>query len=496
MREKVKKDGARMWILLWCLGLAGQFCWNLENQWFNTFVYAKIGKDPSIITGMLICSAAATTFSTFFFGTWSDRKGNRRTFIGIGYILWGIFTIAFGLTEFIPKDLFSLAAVMVVLADTIMSFFGSMANDSCFNAWTNDIMHDGNRGQIGAALATQPVMGTLLGTIIGGYLVGDHDNYMRLFIVIGGIVILFGILSLVTMDKRDDVQPSVRGSFWKQFGSVFNFKKFFQMHELVALLFAMMFFAIGWNGCYAYMGNYLIYYLHFSPSQMGLIQAIPLIVAMLASIPVAKLINRNKHFGIGVVSIILAGTGMIMLVPIKPASVNTGTIWNWYLLLSVFILGVGYVAFLQMARVWAKQLFPKDSRGQFEGIWILFFVLIPMIGGALLSQSVLKTSGEMFRDVESGRMQYIPNGNIFLAGGIVILVSLIPLLFTRKYFNVRVKAAVSGTTAGDPAVAPVSEAEEIEEAGKVFDGTEVPESAEPADPGSAESGSPGENSGL
>ena len=56
-----RAGGFRMWLLVWGLGLAGQICWNMENQWFNTFVYAKIGKDPSIITGMLICSAAATT---------------------------------------------------------------------------------------------------------------------------------------------------------------------------------------------------------------------------------------------------------------------------------------------------------------------------------------------------------------------------------------------------------------------------------------------------
>ena len=52
--RKTEKTGFRTWLLVWGLGLAGQICWNMENQWFNTFVYAKIGKDPSIITGMLI----------------------------------------------------------------------------------------------------------------------------------------------------------------------------------------------------------------------------------------------------------------------------------------------------------------------------------------------------------------------------------------------------------------------------------------------------------
>ena len=79
-KAKQKVSGFRMWLLVWGLGLAGQICWNMENQWFNTFVYAKIGKNPSIITGMLIFSAAATTFATFFFGTWADRTGKRRMF--------------------------------------------------------------------------------------------------------------------------------------------------------------------------------------------------------------------------------------------------------------------------------------------------------------------------------------------------------------------------------------------------------------------------------
>ena len=87
--ENSTRNAATLWLLVWGLGIAGQICWNIENQWFNTFVYAKIGKDPSIITGMLFCSAAATTFSTFFFGTWIDRTGKRRLFIGLGYILWG-----------------------------------------------------------------------------------------------------------------------------------------------------------------------------------------------------------------------------------------------------------------------------------------------------------------------------------------------------------------------------------------------------------------------
>ncbi|MBQ1291066.1 MAG: hypothetical protein IIY28_06925, partial [Lachnospiraceae bacterium] len=130
---KKTQDGARLWAMVWALGLAGQLCWNMENQWFNTFVYARIAKDPTIISWMVAVSAAATTFSTFLFGCVSDRLGKRRILISAGYILWGIFTILFGMTQYLtdartPGTVLTGVAAAVVLADAVMSFFGSMGN--------------------------------------------------------------------------------------------------------------------------------------------------------------------------------------------------------------------------------------------------------------------------------------------------------------------------------------------------------------------------------
>jgi len=422
-----------MWLLVWGLGLAGQICWNMENQWFNTFVYAKIGKDPSIITGMLICSAAATTFSTFFFGTWADRTGKRRSFISWGYILWGIFTITFGLTQFISKELYLLMAVSVVLADTVMSFFGSMGNDAGFNTWTNDIMTDTNRGGIGAALATQPVLGTILGTVAGGMLVGENDNYMRLFIVMGVFVIVFGVISMFSLNKNDDVQPHKEGSFWMQFISVFNFRSFFKLKELVLVHVAIAIFFIGFNVYFSYIGNYLIYYLGYTADMMGIIEAAPLVLAMLSAIPIGILINKNKHPYIAIAAVIINIIGLFILYPIKAQDVDPSAIFNLRIWLGIFVVGVGYVGILQVTKVWAKQLYPKNAKGQFEGIWILFFVLIPMIGGSLIGQAVVKTSGETFLNETSGLTEYIPNGNVFIAGAAVIAVSLIPIIMTIKY---------------------------------------------------------------
>lgn len=439
-KKRRKISSVRLFTLLWTLGLAGQICWNIENQWFNTFVYAKIGKDPSIITGMLSCSAAATTFSTFFFGTWSDRLGRRRQFIAAGYILWGVFTILFGLTQFISTEHYLLAAGMVVLADTIMSFFGSMGNDCAFNAWVNDVMDDDNRGQIGAALATQPVFGTMIGTVAGGLLVGKDDNYMRLFLVMGGLVILFGILSLFMMGKGDDVRPSVRGTFWQQFLSVFNFRSFLQQRELLWVNLAVAVFFIGFNSYFAYIGNYIIYYLGYTADQMGLVEAIPLALAMLTAIPASRLLNQDRHVPLTIAAALINAAGLFVMMTVTPESVDTSSIFDPVIFIGILLIGIGYITFLQATKIWAKQLYPADSRGQFEGIWIIFFVLIPMIGGSLIGQSAVQTSGETFLDAASGQMQYIPNGSIFRFGVVAILLSILPVLFAGRHFRKRIAA--------------------------------------------------------
>lgn len=144
-----RKLGIKEWFFLWSLGVVGQLCWNIENVWFNTFVYKKISPDPSIITWMVAVSATATTIATFLMGALSDRVGKRRPFIGWGYIAWGLFTIAFGLTQYLTSILenrFAVLVAVVVAADSIMSFFGSTGNDASFSAWTTDLLDEGNRG--------------------------------------------------------------------------------------------------------------------------------------------------------------------------------------------------------------------------------------------------------------------------------------------------------------------------------------------------------------
>ena len=434
----MKKKNAYFWVLVWGLGLAGQLCWNMENQWFNTFVYAKIAKDPTIISWMLAISAAATTVSTFVTGTMVDRKGRRKYAVSIGYIFWGIFTIIFGLTQYIAKgaqstgaNLMMTAGVAVVAADAIMSYFGSMGNDSGFNAWMNDHMDESNKGQIGAALATQPIIGTILGTVVGGMLVGSEDNYMRLFMTMGGFVIICGFLALFTMKDADDLKPYKDGSFGHQFASVFNFKKYFELKELVWVNLALAAYFIAFNTYFTHLGNFMIYYLGFTADFMGYIEGVALVLAMITVIPATKLINKGYQAQVSFASVILSIIGLVILgFVIKPESIDTSTIFNPVMLIGVFFIGAGYVVFLQTLSVWSKELYPKESKGQFEGIRIIFYVLIPMVVAPIISNPIIKKSGEIVN--EFGLKEYLPTEVLFKVSAGISFVVFIPLVFAAR----------------------------------------------------------------
>ena len=436
---KNKSSKLRFWILVWGLGIIGQLCWNIENQWFNTFVYAKIAKDPTIISWMVAVSAIATTISTFLFGTMSDRKGRRKPFLAYGYILWGIFTILFGTTEFIAKGksgMLLFAATAVVLADALMSFFGSMGNDASFNAWLNDMMNDENRGSIGAALATQPIIGTIIGTILGGLLIGSDDNYMRLFIAFGGLAIVFGVLSLIFMKDADDLKVNKQGSFFSQLLSAFDFRELLKHRELVCVFLTLTVYFVAFNVYYPHVGNYMIYYLGFTADDIGIIQGIALILGMLSVIPATKLLNKNKFVMAASVSVILSmiGVGMLGIFG-RPQYIDPSTILNWPLLIGLFFFGCGYIMFMQVTSVWMKQLFPEEAKGQFEGFRIIFFVLIPWIVSPFIANPIIKNNGEILDS--NGLTAYLPTHVLFLVSTLLILATFIPLFFAAKQRKTR-----------------------------------------------------------
>ena len=146
------KKNRKFWAALIIFSLTGQVAWVVENMYFNVFIYKMFRASAADIALMVTASSVAATLTTILIGALSDRIGKRKTIIVAGYLLWGLSVMSFGLVsvEGLEKLMpaaaaVQMAAILVIVLDSVMTFFGSSANDAAFNAWVTDVTDDKNR---------------------------------------------------------------------------------------------------------------------------------------------------------------------------------------------------------------------------------------------------------------------------------------------------------------------------------------------------------------
>ena len=169
MDEQISsRYGAKKWLAAILIGLAGQLAWAIENQYINLWVYSQTG-DSTYIHWMTVASSIIATLTTFFMGALSDRLGKRKIFISGGYIIWGVTVFMFGLMSygnmkflFPAANTLFLVGLMNTIVDSVMTFFGSTANDACFNAYITDTTNTHNRPKVESVLSVLPLFGTAL----------------------------------------------------------------------------------------------------------------------------------------------------------------------------------------------------------------------------------------------------------------------------------------------------------------------------------------------
>ena len=144
---KKSNAGGRFWLALTIFSLTGQVAWTVENMYFNVSIYKMFHASAAAISAMVAASAVAATVTTLLIGALSDKLGKRKLFICGGYIAWGITIWAFSLVRLdVIQGLFpqvasaaALGVSITIILDCVMTFFGSSANDACFNAWLTDV---------------------------------------------------------------------------------------------------------------------------------------------------------------------------------------------------------------------------------------------------------------------------------------------------------------------------------------------------------------------
>ena len=421
------KIGIRKWLSFIVAGFVGQLAWAIENNYFNLYVYDCTG-DTIFITIMTAASAAAATITTLLMGALSDRLGKRKAFISLGYILWGISIILFAFLD--PHSNFNIVAstamtagVMIVIMDCVMTFFGSTANDASFNAFVTDNTDTTNRGKVESVLSVLPLIAMIAVVGLAGALTKDGKTQWAIFFYIfGGLTSAVGVASIFLLPK-DVIKPNRDEPYIKNIFYGFRPSVIKTNYMLYVILSTFMLFSIGIQVFMPYLMVYIQHVLNIVDLDFTITLGVVLILASAITVVFGLFMDKIGKNKIIIPAIAVTVIGAIVMFFIKKEN---------FAMVGVMIAGTvmmaGYMIGTAVLGAKVRDYTPEKEVGLFQGVRMIFLVLIPMVTGPFIGRGVSYINGVYYPN-EYGETVIQPNAYIFLFAAIIIALAVAPSLF-------------------------------------------------------------------
>jgi MFS family permease len=416
-------------------GLIGQIAWAVENMYFNLFVFETIAPDLDTVTLMVQLSGIVATVTNLLIGTVSDKIGNRRTFMWAGYVIWGITVALFGYTS--PKTvgaifsgdmakIVSITLALAVIGDCVMTFFGSSANDACFNAWVTDNTETEYRGTIEGILSILPLAAMLI--VAGGFgILVEAMGYSTLFLVLGIVISLCGVGGIFFIRDSEGLTKSgtLKDIFYGFKPSVIKSNLPLYITLIIVMLYGI--------ACQTFMPYLIIYmktYLGFSVVEYSVVFGACIIIGAIINLYLTRLSDRKDKS----LMLYIAG-GVFTLGLFLMYIFNKGSKTSLLITFGLggFIMITGYILISALCGSIIRDYTPKEAVGKLQGVRMVFSVLIPMVIGPMIGNAINKAKNIPLPDLDSADVMttmYIPAPEIFLAASIIslVMIGIIPLL--------------------------------------------------------------------
>lgn len=418
MKEKL---GAKVWLCIVFFGLVGQIAWMVENMYLNVYLYKTVTYDLNAASAMVASSAVVATVVTLFAGGLSDRAGKRKLFVCIGYMLWGVSVFAFALItkensqKFFPAaNAVTLTTVMIIVMDCLMTAVGSTANDAAFNAWITDVTTKGTRAKAEGVLQVMPLAALLVTFGIFDSFT-QKGQWMLFFGVLGAITTVMGVVGLFLLKDSPDLKPK-NGNFLKELVYGFRPSAVKSNRDLYLTYAAVCVVGIANN---VYM-TYLIIYVEYFLGIKDYVLMLGAILILSAVFSVLFGFLRGK-------------ISLWILLPTSLAVYTVGGLLMffarnvWFVSVAGIIMMTGYLWEMALLSACMRDNTPQGKVGHFQGIRMVFSVLIPMCVGPFIGAYVSSTSNGVYVDPTTGAEQPVPTNYIFLAAVIVNVLIVIPM---------------------------------------------------------------------
>ncbi len=425
-----KNSRAKFFAALTIFSLTGQIAWVVENMYFNVFIYKMFHASAEQISMMVSASAIAATVTTLLIGALSDKLGKRKIFICGGYVLWGISILAFCLVrQDVIGVLFPMVAsasavgvTLTIILDCVMTFFGSSANDACFNAWLTDVTDDSNRGTAEGINAMMPLVAIL--AVFGGFMgfdLNQSESWTTIFFIIGIAVIVIGILGIFLI-KDSTIKTAENQNYFKNIFYGFRPSVIGKNKTLYLCLIAFAIFGISIQ---IFMPYLILYYtVSLQMENYVFIMAPAIILAAVFTALWGRIYDKIGFKKSVIPSLILLSVGYVLLFFFRGTAL---------VFLGSLLMMCGYLSGMAAFGAVIRDHTPENRSGMFQGLRIVGQVLIPGIIGPVIGSAVLKNAETIVND--DGTTSFVPNQNIFLAAlGVAILLAvyLIPLFLSMR----------------------------------------------------------------
>lgn len=439
MENKLSK---RTWLNIIVFSFMGGIAWNLENMYFNTFlfdsVYDGVSKakleewgimaPTTAISRMVALSAITAVVTTFIMGTLSEKMKKRKVFISVGYIVWGVITASFG---FISKEniasvfgltddakilLFTVWAVIIM--DMVMTFMGSTSNDSAFNAWTTDVTNPVVRPTVETVLLFVGLFAMLAVMGVGSLCQADVVSYQVFFFGLGIVVSLSGVFGLFALKDPEIKGEKTNSNYWSDLFYGFRPSVVKENSMLYLALVAICIYNIAiqvfFPYLFVYLGSVIIPGAVFDVKTI--IVAVLAVSGLVAGVILLLKASGKDKVKAYIITIVLFIAGLSVL----STSTNIAVV-----LIGIAPTLIGYVVLQIQLNASVRDYIPEDKVGLFQGIRMIFFVLIPMVVGPWLGDIACRTSN--FTIIEYGEEKLVPSTSMFFYAAVVALLIFVPL---------------------------------------------------------------------
>ncbi len=434
--RKANPLGGKTWVSYVLFGLVGQLTWAVENSYFPMYIQQTITAESWATSLTVLFSAIFAAAATILGGALMDRIGKRRPFVCIGYIVWGLLTMAFALfgNEAYVNDARTITLIVMVFVamDAIMSLVGSLANDAAFSAWVTDVTDITNRAFVDTIGSIFPLVAMVV-ILIGFSGMANTGHWSLFFAVLGFIPVASGVVGLFIFRDSPTLKPTADKTYLKQIAYGFKWANIVENKMIYICFLGMLFSSIGMQLWMPYMFSLIIDTLQID---YVISVVIVILVSALLSLAAGKLMDKYGKSRFYYPVALLGAVGGIVAYGTKFVQGDSVT--------TTVLLIVGgtciMASSLMMAGLFnatARDYMPQGRAGCFQGIKMILVVMMPMVLASLIAPFIINTvaltpSAEFLKTHPTYATSYLYPHELFLWAGLVTLIVLIPAYFVKK----------------------------------------------------------------